>query len=76
MTRQEVGVGTRRDWIFCLLYLHGHAHRMQKFLGQGSNLSHSIEPSRCSDNARSSAHCAMRGRLDFQIKILIEFHLL
>ena len=34
-------------------YYFGHAHGMWKFLGQGSNPSHSSSPSCFSDNARS-----------------------
>ena len=33
---------------------------MWKFLGQGPNLRHSRDPSRCSDNSRALTHCATR----------------
>ena len=35
----------------------GHMHGMWKFLGQGLNLSHSSDPSCCSDSARSLTCC-------------------
>ena len=38
----------------------GHAHSMQKFLGQGLNLRQSSDLSCCSDNARPLARCATR----------------
>ena len=39
------------------------AHSMWKFLGQRQNLSHSSDPSHCSDNTRSLTHCAKRDLL-------------
>lgn len=44
---------------------------MQKFLGQGSNLCHSSDPSHYSDNARSLTHCATE---EFWKKFLIKGH--
>ena len=40
-----------------------HTHGMPRFLGQGSNPSHSSNPSWCSDNTRSLTHRATRGPL-------------
>ena len=41
-------------FVFCCTF------RMWKFPGQGSNSSHSSDPSHCSDNARSLTRCATR----------------
>ena len=41
-------------------YFFNHAHSMWKFLGQGSNLCHSSNPSCCSGNAESLTCCATR----------------
>ena len=38
----------------------GCANNMQKFPGQGMNLSHSSDLSHHNDNARSLTHCATR----------------
>ena len=40
-------------WVYfqILFYLFGHAYSIWKFLGQGSNPCHNIDPSCCSDNA-------------------------
>ena len=39
------------------MYIFGHTHSMWKFLAQGSNLSHSSNPSCCSGNAGSLTCC-------------------
>ena len=52
----EVGMHVHGLFVwFCfyLLIFFGCTCRMQKFLGQGSNLHHSSDLSRSSDNARS-----------------------
>lgn len=41
-------------FLFLFFKFFGHTHSMWKFLDQGSNPSHSSDPSCCSDNARSS----------------------
>lgn len=38
----------------------GHPHNMYKFLGKGSNLHHSRNPSFCNDNAGSLSCCIVR----------------
>ena len=50
-------------WVFCFgifFFFFGHAHRMQRFWGQGSNSHHSSDPSHNSDRAWSLTHCATR----------------
>ena len=42
------------------IYGGGHIHGMEKFLGQGSNLSHSSDPSHSSDNTRSLTYYTTR----------------
>ena len=42
------------------LFIFGCASGMPKFQGQGLNLSHSSDPSHCSDNAESLTHWATR----------------
>ena len=41
-------------------FFFGHAHGMQKFPGQGSNLHHSSSHSHSSDNARALTRCTTR----------------
>ena len=41
-------------------FVFGHARGMWNFPGQGSNLSHSRDPTRCSDDSRSLTRCATR----------------
>ena len=48
-------------------FFFGCAHGIWTFPGQGSNLSHSSDPSHCSDSARSLTHCATRELQDFCI---------
>ena len=42
---------------FFFFFFFVHAHSMQKFSGQQSNLCHSGSPSHCSDNTRSLTNC-------------------
>ena len=49
------------------LFFFGHAHSIQKFPVQGSNLCHSNHPSCCIDNARSLTHCATRELLILKV---------
>ena len=44
----------------CFLFLIGGSCDMGKFTGKGSNLSHSSNPSCCSDNAGSLTPCTAR----------------
>lgn len=45
---------------YLFLFLFGYTHETWRFLGQGSNLSHSSDLSSCSDNAKSITHGATR----------------
>ena len=45
---------------FFFFFFFGHAHGMWKFLGQGSNLLHSSDPSCYSENAGSLTHRTAR----------------
>ena len=58
--------------VFLLLFwgFFGHAHGIQKFLGQGSNPHHSSNQSYSSDNIRSLTHWATR-ELQLQIGFII-----
>ena len=61
-------------WNKCFFFLFlggGHAYGMWKFPGQGSNLSHSCDPSHSSDNARLLRHWATRELLNKSLLNLI-----
>ena len=47
-------------FFFSFFWGGGHSHGIWKFLGQGSNLSHSSDPSPCSDNTGSLTCCTTR----------------
>ena len=54
-------VSSHAEHLFIYLFIFNFLatpHSMQKFLGQGSNPCHHSTQSLCSDNARSSTHCA------------------
>ena len=50
---------------FCFVFFLAK-HNMWKFLGQGLNLSHSSDPSHCSDHAGSLIHCSTELHLHFK----------
>ena len=58
------------------VYFFGHTHNMQKFPGQGSNLSHSSNPSHCSDNNGYLTHWATQELLNSKSKTDEKLHFL
>ena len=56
---------------FFFFFHFGHIHTISKFLGQGSNLCHSTNPSHCSDLSRSLTCCATRELQDVFYNIFI-----
>ena len=58
-----------RKFDFIFFFLFGHAFCMQKFLGQGSNLCHSIDLSHCTDKLGSLTSCTSRKLLTSFFKI-------
>lgn len=55
------------------LFCFGSAHNIWKFLGQGSNLHHSIDPSCFSDNVGSVIHSTIRELLLLLLLIISSF---
>lgn len=54
------------EYIKCLFSFSGHAHGRWMFPGQGLKPHHRCDQSHCSDNLRSSTHCAARERLTYR----------
>lgn len=59
-------------FFFSSFLFSGHAHGIQKFLGQGLKLSHSSDLSPCSDNARSSTHCVSQGNSQHPLLMVVK----
>lgn len=71
-----------KNQLYLYLFIFGHTHGMWNFLGEGSNLNQSSEPSHWSDDAESLTYSATRelllyldGSYWFIPQSLLHFHM-
>ena len=69
-TQMSEMLGLSDRILFIYLFIFLHASTMQRFSGQGSNLSHCSDPSYISDNTGSLIHWATREFLDKDFRVV------